>query len=117
MTEATSRPLFVYGSLRDPEVRTMLLGPHPGLTTCPAVLPGYARQTVPGFGYPFVVPADADAQVVGELLLGLTDEDLARLDDYEDLDAGLYERVSVLVETADGQRDAWTYRRGPAAPS
>jgi gamma-glutamylcyclotransferase (GGCT)/AIG2-like uncharacterized protein YtfP len=112
-----TRPLFVYGSLRDPRVRTHLLGAHPGLSTRPAILRGHARQTVPGFDYPFIVPAEPDVHVDGELLLGLVDADYAILDQYEDTDDGLYVRAVVRVETTDGPIDAWTYLRGPAAPS
>jgi gamma-glutamylcyclotransferase (GGCT)/AIG2-like uncharacterized protein YtfP len=108
-------PLFVYGSLRDPRVRARLLGQDRDLRTCPAVLRGHARQEAPGFDYPFVVPADADARVEGELLLGLEAADYAVLDRYEDLEDGLYRRVAVTVETPDGRADAWTYLKGPAA--
>ena len=110
-------PLFVYGSLRDPRVRARVLGEREELTTCPASLFGHARQTVPGFDYPFIVPADADARVDGELILGLADADYSILDRYEDVDDGLYVRARVTVETADGPVVAWAYLRGPSAPS
>ena len=111
-------PLFVYGSLRDPRVRARVLGEQrPALTTCPATLYGHERQTVPSFGYPFLVPAGADAGVDGELILGLADADYPVLDRYEDVEDGLYVRERVTVETADGPVDAWTYLRGPAAPA
>ena len=71
---------------------------------------------VPDFDYPFVVPAEPDARVEGELFLGLQPADYTILDDYEDVDEGLYERVMVTVETPDGPADAWTYLKGPAAP-
>jgi gamma-glutamylcyclotransferase (GGCT)/AIG2-like uncharacterized protein YtfP len=112
-----SRPLFVYGSLRDPRVRGGLLGERADLTTCPAILLGYTRRLVPDFDYPFVVPAAPDARVDGDLLLGLVDADYAVLDRYEDVDDGLYLRAPVTVETEDGPVDAWAYLRGPAAPS
>lgn len=113
-------PLFVYGSLRDPRVRTQLFGPRADLTTCPATLPGFVREMVPSFDYPFLAPADAairaDARVDGELLLGLRAEDYPILDRYEDLDDGLYVRAAVTVVTADGPAEAWAYLRGPNAP-
>jgi gamma-glutamylcyclotransferase (GGCT)/AIG2-like uncharacterized protein YtfP len=115
MTESAGHALFVYGTLREPAVRRRVLGGHREIATCPAVLLGHDRRLFPGFEYWFVVPAEADARVDGELMLGLSDDDLVILDDYEDLDAGLYVRAMVRVETADGERDAWTYRRGPAA--
>jgi gamma-glutamylcyclotransferase (GGCT)/AIG2-like uncharacterized protein YtfP len=110
-------PLFVYGSLRDPRVRTRVLGHRTDLTTCPATLYGHERQLVPGFDYPFLVPAAADASADGELILGLSDADYPILDAYEDVDDGLYVRERVTVETADGPADAWGYLKGPAAPS
>ena len=108
-------PLFVYGSLRDPRVRARVLGARPDLPTCPAALYGHARQMVPGFDYPFLVPAEADARVEGELILGLADADYPVLDRYEDVDDGLYVRGRVTAETADGPVDAWAYLKGPAA--
>jgi gamma-glutamylaminecyclotransferase len=110
-------PLFVYGSLRDPRVRACVLGERPGLATCPAILCGHERQMVPSFDYPFLVPADVDASVDGELILGLADADYPILDRYEDVDDGLYVRARVTVEMADGPVDAWAYLRGPTAPS
>ena len=112
-----TRPLFVYGSLRDPRVRARVLGERPGLTTRPAILRGHARRTVLDFDYPFLVPADAGARVDGELILGLADADYSVLDAYEDVDDGLYVRAAVTVETTDGPVDAWAYLKGPAAPS
>jgi gamma-glutamylcyclotransferase (GGCT)/AIG2-like uncharacterized protein YtfP len=71
---------------------------------------------VPGFGYPFVVPAEADAEVAGDLLIGLTSADYTLLDEYEDVDDGLYQREVVTVETPNGARRAWVYLKGPAEP-
>jgi gamma-glutamylcyclotransferase (GGCT)/AIG2-like uncharacterized protein YtfP len=111
------RPLFMYGSLRDPRIRARLLGNRADLTTCPAVLHGHARQIVPNFDYPFVLPAGPDARVDGELLLGLLSADYTTLDRYEDVDGGLYARAAVMVETPNGPVDAWTYLKGPTAPA
>ena len=113
-----TRPLFIYGSLRDPRVRAQLFGARPDLSTCPATLPGHERQTVASFDYPFITPSDAaDACVDGELLLGLRPDDHRTLDHYEDLDDGLYVRAIVTVQTADGPSEAWAYLRGPNAPT
>jgi gamma-glutamylcyclotransferase (GGCT)/AIG2-like uncharacterized protein YtfP len=110
-------PLFVYGSLRDPSVRARVLRGRTNLTTCTAVLHGYARQMVPSFGYPFVVRADPETQVVGDLLFGLQAADYRLLDAYEDTEDGLYVRAVVTVETPNGREDAWVYLKGPAAPT
>jgi len=80
---------------------------------------------VPSFDYPFLVPvgvpaeagAEIGTQVDGELLLGLSADDLTTLDRYEDVDDGLYVRSVVTVRTPDGPREAWAYLRGPSAPS
>lgn len=113
--DPVSRPLFVYGTLRDPELRTFIPGERSDLTTQPAILTGYAKQQSPTLAYPFLVP-EAGSQVEGELLLGLRAADYAILDAYEDVDQNLYERVAVTVETASGPASAWTYVKGPAAP-
>jgi gamma-glutamylcyclotransferase (GGCT)/AIG2-like uncharacterized protein YtfP len=111
-----SLPLFIYGSLRDPGVRARLLGPRDDLSTCRATLRGHARMLVPGFGYPFVVPASPGDRVDGDMLLGLQPADYVVLDAYEDVDDGLYRRDVVTVEAADGEREAWVYLKGPAEP-
>mgnify|MGYP000892159246 CR=1 FL=1 len=111
-----SLPLFIYGSLRDPGVRALVLGRRTDLTTQPAVLRGHVRTTVPDFDYPFVAPADPDDRVDGELLLGLGDADYGLLDEYEDVADGLYVRAEIQVETPTGSETAWVYLRGPAAP-
>jgi gamma-glutamylcyclotransferase (GGCT)/AIG2-like uncharacterized protein YtfP len=114
-TTASSVPLFIYGSLRDPHVRARLLGDRPELTTIPAVLYGYARQMVSDFEYPFIVPAGPDEHVDGEIILGLTDADYATLDRYEDVDDGLYVRATVTVQTQRDPEGVWAYLKGPAA--
>ena len=114
-TPAATLPLFVYGSLRDPRVRARLLGKRADLTTIPAILRGYARQTVPGFDYPFIAPATPDDDVEGEIILGLTEADYPILDRYEDVEDGLYARTAVALETASGRKVAWAYLKGPAA--
>jgi gamma-glutamylcyclotransferase (GGCT)/AIG2-like uncharacterized protein YtfP len=112
---ADSLPLFVYGSLRDPAVRASLLGERADLTMQPAALPGYARLLVPGFGYPFIVPA-ADARIDGEMILGLHASDYAVLDEYEDVSDDLYARVQVQLQTPEGACSAWAYIKGASGP-
>lgn len=91
---------------------------HPG-ELLRATLRGYARATPSGWAYPVIVAAAA-AATDGVLLLDLTDADLARLDEYEDVADGLYERVLVQVEAkgcGSGSTiyAAWTYVGGAAA--
>lgn len=97
-------------------MRAQVLGQSAAcVTTCPAVLPGHERIMMPGFDYPFVVPADRASRVEGELLHGLGPPEYELLDRYEDVEDGLYVRVVVTVETAAGSADAWVYLRGPNA--
>jgi len=47
-------------------------------------------------------------------LYELTDDDLAALDEYEDVEGGDYRRQRVTVYAADGQwRESWTYIANP----
>lgn len=108
-------PLFSYGSLRDPDLRAFLLGDRPNLTSLPATLLGYRRYEMLDYNYPFVVPAP-EGTVEGDVLFGLTADDYAVLDAYEDVDQGIYERVQVTVQTSRGPLEAWTYVKGPTEP-
>jgi gamma-glutamylcyclotransferase (GGCT)/AIG2-like uncharacterized protein YtfP len=108
--------LFVYGTLTDPRVRARVLGRRPSLELAPARLRGYRRVIVPDYAYPFLVPSGGDAVVDGLAISGLTDADYALLDEYEDVDAGAYERVQVDVELvnrgATRRACAWVYVGG-----
>lgn len=95
--------LFVYGTLRDPEVCLRLLGRMP--TSSRAVLHGYARLKIRGERYPAMVP-DETRNVDGLFLTGLSEAELAALDAYEDDE---YERIAVVVETDTGRATAWAY--------
>ena len=99
--------VFVYGSLLDDAVVAEVIGRT--VPTRPAVLEGYERVQIAGFPYPFVRPCPGQ-RVSGRLLLDLTAEDLRRLDEYEDVDLGLYRRVEVTVRAeGDAPRRAWVY--------
>jgi gamma-glutamylcyclotransferase (GGCT)/AIG2-like uncharacterized protein YtfP len=95
--------LFVYGTLRDPEVCTRLLGRMP--QSAPARLQGFIRQAVRGEPYPAIVP-EGTRSVEGLLLFGLSAPELAALDAYE---GDEYGRIEVSVETDAGQARAWVY--------
>jgi gamma-glutamylcyclotransferase (GGCT)/AIG2-like uncharacterized protein YtfP len=104
--------LFVYGTLTDPAERQQILG-HPS-TLVPASLRGYRRRDG---RYPYLVKADGN-EVRGSIVRDLGDEDFARLDAYEVVNAKfvagalrrLYRRKSVEVVTVAGLTlQCWAY--------
>lgn len=121
MTAKTSRPyagnapagaLFVYGTLMADEKQQELLGRL--CAALPATLSGYKRHD--GI-WPYILP-DVAGVVAGWLLMDLTLDDLAILDDYEVITPQevegktrtLYKREQVTVRDADGRdHDCWVY--------
>lgn len=95
--------LFVYGTLRNPQVCRRLLGRMPASSG--AILCGYVRMGVRGAAYPAMV-ADASNRVDGLVLTGLSGAELAALDAYE---GDEYVRIEVCVETDAGQARVWAY--------
>lgn len=110
---AETLPLFVYGSLCDPRVRRAVLG-HEAADLEPAVLEGYRRVWLLGFGYPFIVPSLGSA-VEGLLLFGLSAQDYDRLDEYEGVALGEYRRavVEVTLRATGRPVRAYAYLVGP----
>lgn len=113
--------LFVYGTLMDADVRTMVIGrPLEPAQIRPARLKNMRRVYIAGRLYPMVVPRRG-AEVEGLLLSGLSQEDFVRLDAFE----GDYrrERQNVWPLNETGQAEAepalvWFYRtRGAGAPA
>jgi len=78
-------PLFVFGSLMDPDLLSVVLGGAPDhLDREPARLAGYRRHRAEGEVFPVLVEdAAGRGWVDGLLLHGLTDGDLARILYYE----------------------------------
>ncbi|RAY14951.1 gamma-glutamylcyclotransferase [Actinomadura craniellae] len=74
-----SEPLFVYGTLRFPEVLQALLGRVPN--RAPAEAPGLRVVALPGRVYPGLIPGAGIAR--GLLLTGLTVREQRVLDDFE----------------------------------
>ncbi|WP_432695989.1 gamma-glutamylcyclotransferase family protein [Marinobacterium sp. YM272] len=89
--------VFVYGTLRHPLVRWLVIGRDP--ETQPASLAGYRKTGLD-------LEADPGNKVSGEILRVSADE-LKRLDRYERLGIR-YERVE--IQLSDGIT-AWVYRR------
>ncbi len=95
--------LFVYGSLLDPAKRGQLLGRR--IETTPARLVGYER----GRKRYFYVSIREGAEVTGAILAGLSDDELAILDGYEDVPS-LYTRERVnVIDAKDAAVECWIY--------
>ena len=90
--------MFVYGSLVDPRRLDEVLGYHFLGERLRARLAGYERLMSESFGYPFLV-SRAEHVVDGILIMDLSPNDMDVLDRYEDVDAEMYTRVAVEVET------------------
>ena len=102
----TNPPLFVYGTLRDPDVRRLVLGrPVEPADALPATAPGLAAVFYPGRTYPALV-AVPDGAAPGTLLTGLSPADLAVLDAFEGPE---YARRPVEVIVNGGPRAADVY--------
>lgn len=103
--------VFVYGTLRDPEVFSQVAGHPPDEEPQPAVLKGFGRRHFRDLPYDYIEPA-LDEEVAG-LVIPVRPMDLEALDIYEDatLDGGdLYRRISVRVQVAHaGERTAFVY--------
>ncbi|MCF6525196.1 gamma-glutamylcyclotransferase [Streptomyces sp. JJ36] len=99
------RPLFVYGTLRFPEILRRLLGRVPPAE--PAAVPGWRAAALAGRPYPGLVPAPG-AVAPGILLTGLTAGEWAALDAFEGAEYVLRE---VALEDGRGVR-AYVWRCG-----
>ncbi|WP_170317528.1 NUDIX domain-containing protein [Paroceanicella profunda] len=99
-----SRPIFLYGTLRDPRVLETVAGPGAaGLRLRPAHCRDHLARRVEGTGYPVLRPTPG-ALAEGLLLEDAGEEVLARLSFFED---GFgYTLVPVPVLTRDGETEA-----------
>lgn len=89
-----SLPLFVYGTLRDPDIlAAVLTHPWPAAQSAPAKAPAYRVIAYPGRTYPVLVASTQDT-APGLLLSGLSAMDLARLDAFE---GDEYHRATITV--------------------
>ncbi|MFF2551468.1 gamma-glutamylcyclotransferase family protein [Nocardia sp. NPDC058058] len=96
-------PLFVYGTLRFPEVLTELIGCTMELR--PATVPGRRVAALPGKIYPGLVHADSGV-AQGFLLTGLTRTQWWVLDEFEDDE---YDLSPVCAHVGNRVNYAWTY--------
>jgi gamma-glutamylcyclotransferase (GGCT)/AIG2-like uncharacterized protein YtfP len=98
--------LFVYGMLIDDATVGSVLGRVP--RSREAVLRGF-RRTAHDKGPWVVAEPDPAAEIHGMVLEGLSEGEVDRLDKFEGLDLGLYQRISVHVEVGAHRVEAWTY--------
>lgn len=92
-------PVFTYGTL----LETTFLGQlveHP-VASEPAQLNGYRIEILAAFQWPVLVAAQGES-VAGRIYRGLDGRDLERIDAYEGVAEGLYERVEVEVDVEVG---------------
>ncbi len=96
--------LFAYGSLQLPEVfEAVTRQSRDGL---PAVLEGFRRTKLKGFGFPAIVPV-AGMETSGLVYTALEEDAWRRLDAFED---DFYDRKTVRVRLASGAvLEAQTY--------
>lgn len=107
-----SHPLFVYGELCKSAVLLRQLGRVPPIS--PAVVQGYRRRRNERTGYFEAVPEDGHS-LPGLLLRQLDEDDLARLDVFENVEAGQYRRLETQVEVVERpprRVPAWIYVAG-----
>lgn len=105
--------LFAYGGLTRPEVMERLLGRLPPYR--PAVLYNHRRVLDEETGFFRVVPSQG-SKVDGLLYEGLSEAELAKLDEYEEVGRGLYRRERAEVRVGNLRRSAWIYQ-GPGTGS
>lgn len=104
--------LFAYGLLTDPATLRRLLGFLP--EGRPAQVAGYRRRYSRRHGYYYLEP-DQGAGARG-VAWRLPETALPLLDDFEDVDAGLYRRVPVRITLEDGREVAgYAYEGGAIA--
>jgi gamma-glutamylcyclotransferase (GGCT)/AIG2-like uncharacterized protein YtfP len=99
----TRHHLYAYGTLQVGAIFAQIVGR--AIEGQPATLTGYACYRISDRVYPAIVEAPG-SEVQGVVYLGLTAEELERLDVYE---GHLYERREVRVRQEDGSLLVETY--------
>jgi gamma-glutamylcyclotransferase (GGCT)/AIG2-like uncharacterized protein YtfP len=101
-------PLFAYGTLRDLETLTSIIG-STAIRRAPATARG--RLEDHATTYPTATFSDLQGKIVGELLWLPPDSfriSLQSLDRYEGV-PGLFRRIRVKVSSAGSELDAYAY--------
>ncbi len=103
--------VFFFGTLRDPDLRAVVLGREPAGRLGPARVPGHRAAAASGGAYPVLVTAPGQA-AEGLLAEGLGPEALDRLRFFE---GGFgYEAQAREVLTEDGARQALVFVADPS---
>ena len=103
--------IFVYGTLRDPDVLSRLLRRVPPMK--PAKVEGYRKYFDQDAGFPMAIK-EKGSVIDGALMTGIGSRDLSMLDDYEGIRKGLYKRITVQVMPAGSKApvEAFMYVKG-----
>lgn len=95
--------LFVYGSLKDPEVQQLFMGRI--IKGTPNTISGYTLSTI-DYGletFPVLIPDGLNKQKINGLVLELSSEEIQVIDNYEG-----EEYVRIQATLADNTK-AWVY--------
>lgn len=109
-----SHHLFAYGLLTFPDILQAITGKQ--YQTQPALLREHRRYGLNQSPLSAAVPIlleETNAITEGVLLLDLSDDDLVKLDQFEEIDSGHYQRKSVRVESNGQWYNAEVYLAGP----
>lgn len=100
--------IFVYGELCKPLVLLEILGRVP--SSEPALLDGFSRKVNPETGYFHAVRHPTDL-ISGLLLKSIKMKELEKLDCFENVEGGEYERLKADVKTLRSltKKTAWVY--------
>lgn len=103
--------VFVYGTLRDPDVLSRLLRKVPPMK--PARVEGYRKYFDQEAGYQMAIKEHGSV-IEGSLMTGIGSRDMSALDAYEEVRKGLYKRITVQVLPAGSKVpvEAFMYVKG-----
>lgn len=101
MTDTATEHLFVYGTLKKPEVQQGIVGRR--LQGESDVLHGYTIEEITIGGNPYPAAVAATGKEIRGLVLAVLSSDWVRLDEYE---TSAYERVKVALGSG---KSAWVY--------
>lgn len=91
--------VFAYGTLQEPEVLKELIGRVPEIKA--AHVDGYVRFFDDDIGY-FSARTEEGSRIRGKVLIGLDDDAVTKLDDYEGTPFHVYERSPATAKLTDG---------------